>query len=99
LTEIFILLSIAAAAFLAFGFYFVINVRKYIGKLPTWLILSENSVWMIWNGIILYVVAFPAQPMRPLEAIGILLIFILPAYAGFCNFAWQYLLWRSLKRK
>lgn len=94
------MLSLVAVGALGFGTYFVLAVRRYIGNLPTALIASENAVWLVWNAVIIYFISFPMEPGNAeLDPLVIVLIFLLPSYAGLANFTWQGLLWRSFRKK
>lgn len=96
-----IFISIIVALAQGLGMYFVLRIRKFIGRLPTILIAGDNSAWFSANMIIL--VAFllmpPVSPPRPVEIVGFLYIFLIPLIGGICNVTWQGILYRSLRKK
>jgi hypothetical protein len=93
-----LIFSLGSALALAFGLYFVLSVRRYIGTLPTILIGGENGLWLAWNTAILTYLSIVPAESEP-NAIAIVLIFVMPIIAGFLNFSWQYLLYRSFRKK
>ena len=95
----FLVVIVGAVIAQALGLYYVLKIKRFIGKLPTILISSQNAVWGVWNSVVIYAILFPAQKPQPIVLIGILVALVLPIVAAFTNFTWQYILYRSMPKK
>jgi len=94
-----VIFSIGAAIALGLGTFFVLNVRRALGRLPTGLIAGENLVWLVWNIAIFVAILTSPSSESTTELLAIVLLFVMPASAGFCNCVWQYLLYKSFRTR